>query len=99
MKRISAALIAIAMTAPAAPFALAQGNTSDLLSREQAVEIASKQGMAHVLEAELDDGEWEIEGCSADGRELEIDLHSRTGDILKYDLDRDKDDDCAIVAQ
>lgn len=96
MKTISAALAAIAL---AAPFALAQGTAADLLSREQAIEIAGKQGMAHVLEAELDDGEWEIEGCSADGRELEIDLHSRTGDILKYDLDRDKDDDCAMVAK
>ncbi len=98
MKTISAALIAAALVAPV-PFALAQGTTSDLLSREQAIEIASKQGMAHVKEIELDDGEWEIEGCSADGRELEIDLHSRTGDILKYDLDRDKDDDCAMVAK
>ncbi|ABI76271.1 conserved hypothetical protein [Hyphomonas neptunium ATCC 15444] len=98
MKRISAALIAIALAAPA-PLALAQGTTGDLLTREQALEIASKQGMTHVLEAELDDGEWEIEGCSADGRELDIDLHSRTGDILKYDLDRDTDEDCASVAQ
>lgn len=98
MKIISAALIAIALAAPA-PFALAQGMTGDLLIREQAIEIAAKQGMAHVLEAELDDGEWEIEGCSADGRELEIDLHSCTGDILKYDIDRDKNDDCAMVAR
>lgn len=98
MKRISAALIAIAMAVPA-PLALAQGTTGELLTREQAIEIATKQGVAHVLEAELDDGEWEIEGCSADGRELDIDIHSRTGDILKYDLDRDKDDDCAIVVQ
>lgn len=96
MKAISAALAAIAL---AAPFALAQGTTSDLLSREQVIEIATKQGMVHVKEIELDDGEWEIEGCSADRRELEIDLHSRTGDILKYDLDRDKDDDCAMVAR
>ena len=96
MKAISAALAAIAL---AAPFALAQGTTSDLLSREQAIEIATKQGMVHVKEIELDDGEWEIEGYSADRRELEIDLHSRTGDILKYDLDRDKDDDCAMVAR
>ena len=81
------------------PFALAQGMTGDLLIRERAIEIAAKQGMAHVLEAELDDGEWEIEGCSADGRELEIDLHSCTGNILKYDIDRDKNDDCAMVAR
>lgn len=96
MKRLSATLIALSLTAP---LALAQGLTDDVLSQEQAIEIASKQGMAHVKEIKLDDGEWEIEGCSADGRELEIDLHSRTGDILKYDLDRDTDKDCLRMMQ
>lgn len=95
MKRISAALIA-AIAAPV-PFALAQSAGMDTISREQAIDIASQKGMVHVLEIELDDGEWEIEGCTADGRELEIDLHSRTGEILKYDLDRDTDDDCLRV--
>jgi len=96
MKRISAALIAIALMAPA-PCVLAQGAGNAPISREQAIEIAQKEGMVHVLEIELDDGEWEIEGCNAEGRELEIDVHSHTGEILKYDLDRDMDDDCAIV--
>lgn len=98
MKTMSTALIAIALIAPA-PFALAQGMSGEQLTREQAVEIVTRQGMAQVKEIELDGGEWEVEGCSADGRELEIDLHSRTGDILKYDLDRDKDDDCAVAAR
>lgn len=98
MKRISAALIAIAVAAPA-PFALAQGAATDLLSSDQAIEIATSKGMVHVLDIELDDGEWEIEGCTADGRELELDIHSRTGDILKYDLDRDTDADCLRIMQ
>ncbi|AXE65612.1 hypothetical protein HPO_05240 [Hyphomonas polymorpha PS728] len=96
MKRISAALIAAAIAAPV-PFAFAQSAGTDTISREQAIDIARQKGMVHVLEIELDDGEWEIEGCTADGRELEIDLHRRTGDILKYDLDRDTDDDCLRV--
>lgn len=96
MKRISAALIAAVLAAPV-PFALAQPAGADTISREQAIDIAGQKGMVHVLEIELDDGEWEIEGCTADGRELEIDLHSRTGDILKYDLDRDTDEDCLRV--
>ncbi|MFN3609184.1 MAG: PepSY domain-containing protein [Hyphomonas sp.] len=98
MKRISAALIAIALAAPA-PFALAQGAATDLLSSDRAIEIATSKGMVHVLDIELDDGEWEIEGCTADGRELELDIHSRTGDILKYDLDRDTDADCLRIMQ
>lgn len=98
MKRISAALIAIALAAPA-PLALAQGAATDLLSSDQAIEIATSKGMVHVLDIELDDGEWEIEGCTADGRELELDIHSRTGDILKYDLDRDTDADCLRIMQ
>ncbi len=96
MKRISAVLIAAAIAAPV-PSALAQSAGADTISREQAIDIASQKGMVHVLEIELDDGEWEIEGCTADGRELEIDLHSRTGEILKYDLDRDTDEDCLRV--
>lgn len=93
MKRISAALIALALAAPA-PLALAQTSGAAEISREQAIDIAKRQGMAHVLEIELDDNEWEIEGCSSDGRELDIDVHSRSGDILKYDLDRDTDREC-----
>ncbi|MBA4227211.1 MAG: PepSY domain-containing protein [Hyphomonas sp.] len=96
MKHISAALIAAALAAPV-PFALAQSGGAETISREQAIDIASQKGMVHVLEIELDDGEWEIEGCTADGREVEIDVHSRTGEILKYDLDRDTDDDCLRV--
>lgn len=96
MKRISAVLIAAAIAAPV-PFALAQSAGADTISREQAIDIASQKGMVHVLEIELDDGEWEIEGCTADGREVEIDVHSRTGEILKYDLDRDTDEDCLRV--
>ena len=98
MKRMTAALIAAALIAPV-PFALAQAAGADTISREQATEIARQKGMVRVLEIELDDGEWEIEGCTADGRELEIDLHHHTGDIVKYDLDRYTDKDCAIVAQ
>lgn len=96
MKHISAALIAAALAAPV-PFALAQSGGAETISREQAIDIASQKGMVHVLEIELDDGEWEIDGCTADGREVEIDVHSRTGEILKYDLDRDTDDDCLRV--
>ncbi len=98
MKRMTAALIAAALVAPV-PFAFAQAAGADTISREQATEIASQKGMVRVLDIELDDGEWEIEGCTADGRELEIDVHHRTGDIVKYDLDRDTDKDCAVMAQ
>lgn len=98
MKTMIAALLAAAFAAPAT-LAYAQGTTAATISQEEAIEIASKKGMATVQEIELDGREWEIEGCSADGRELEIDIHSQTGDILKYDLDRDKDDDCAPVTQ
>lgn len=96
MKTLSTALIAALIAAPV-PFAFAQGASQ--ISREQAIEIAGKQGIVHVLEIELDDGEWEIEGCNAQGRELDIDIHAMTGDILKYDLDRDTDRECLAAVK
>lgn len=62
------------------------------LSREDAVYIARSEGMAHIKEVERDDGQWELEGCTRNGREIEIDIHGRTGEILELDIDDDSDD-------
>lgn len=96
---IAAPLIALAFAVPA-PLVLAQGDialpaTSGYsVTREQALDIARAEGMTQLREIERDDGKWEIEGCTADRMEIELDIHGRTGDILKLEIERDDDDDC-----
>jgi hypothetical protein len=52
--------------------------------------------MTRVREVERDDGKWELEGCTADRREIELDIRRSTGEIVKFEIDRDDDDhdDC-----
>lgn len=102
MKTLMIPAALLMLTAPA-PLALAddddrlRGSASPervyTLSREDAVRIARGEGMTRVKEVERDDGQWELEGCTRNGREIEIDIHDRTGEILELDID-DDDDDC-----
>lgn len=96
MKTLSIALIGLALAVPAS-FALAQGAGNDRISVQQVVDIATEKGIVQVTKIELDDGKWEVEGCTADGRELELDLRSSTGDVLKEKLDHQPDNDCAAL--
>ncbi|KCZ99764.1 hypothetical protein HPO_05235 [Hyphomonas polymorpha PS728] len=100
MKALMTSLALLALAAPA-PIALADdeyglrggGGTGGVtISREEAVRIARAEGMTRVKEIERDDGKWELEGCTRNGREIEIDIHGRTGAVL--DLEIDEDDDC-----
>jgi uncharacterized membrane protein YkoI len=65
----------------------------DLISAEQAREIALKEAPGLVTELELDDRDfakgwkWEVEVLNADGREVEVDLDAKTGRVLKVDKD------------
>lgn len=88
----------LAMTAAiAAPAALAFADDDDhrdhergvAVSREEAIEIARSVGLATLDEIELDDGDWEIEGYTADGREIDVEIDARTGEIEEVDIDDD----------
>ena len=57
------------------------------VSAEQAIAIARSVGLVRVTEVECDDGEWEVEGYDARGREIEVEIDSRTGRIT--DVERD----------
>lgn len=91
MKTILAASLAAVMLAAPASLALAdddyRGSVS--VSKEQALEIARGYGLDRLKEIELDDGEWEIEGCTADGYEIEIDVNARSGRVTELEIDRD----------
>lgn len=103
MKTLMTASLALLMIAAPAPLALADDDdgarrTSGserayTLTRADAVGIARAEGMTRVKEVERDDGKWELEGCTRDGREIEIDIHDASGAILELEVDED-DDDC-----
>ena len=55
---------------------------------KRAIEIALQNGIKTVHDVDLeDDGDWQIEGRDADGRELEIELSATDGSIRKIDRD------------
>lgn len=96
-------IASLALLAVAAPAPLALANDDGLragsaergytLSRDEAAQIARAEGMSRIKETERDDGKWEMEGCTRDGREIEIDIDGRSGAILELEIDED-DDDC-----
>lgn len=93
MKSLHAALLALAIAAPA-PLALAQQATPQTVTLEQAIDIARAQGIVEFLKIERDDGKWEMEGCDATAHELEVDIHAQSADLLKIKRDRTPDTEC-----
>ena len=95
MKSFSMTAGAALMLALPASFAFADHHGGSFkIDRAQAIEIAKTEGMVRVLETDRDDGKWELEGCTADKREIEIDIHGQTGEILSVETDSDYEDDC-----
>ncbi|HEX4916705.1 MAG TPA: PepSY domain-containing protein [Limnobacter sp.] len=64
-----------------------------LISAEQAKTLALKEAPGVVTELELDDRDfakgwkWEVEVVNAEGKEVEVDLDAKTGQVLKVDKD------------
>ncbi|MEX1252330.1 MAG: hypothetical protein WEA77_14210 [Hyphomonas sp.] len=99
MKNFSSAIAVLALAAPA-PLALAQGEGFSAsaapvcgISREDDSSIARDKGMSRVRKVERDDGKWEPEGCTADRKEIEVDIRRGAGDMVKFEIDNDDDDD------
>lgn len=92
---LATALMGLALTAPvSAAFADDDDDRYGFkVTRAEAIAIAEANGMYYIEEIERDDGKWELEGCTADRREIEIDIHGQTGRILELEID-DYDDDC-----
>jgi uncharacterized membrane protein YkoI len=99
MKRVLAmAFIGFAIAAPA-PIALADDDDdyhehrrNYRVSQTEAKYIAHDYGLAWFKEIKRGNGNWEIEGCTGDGQEIEIDISGRTGEIVK--LEYEDDDKC-----
>jgi uncharacterized membrane protein YkoI len=83
---VSACIALLAM--PAAPAAQADRECRGLpVTRAQAIETAASVGLVRVKEVDCDDGEWEVEGWNAAGREMEVEIDARTGRIKEIEYD------------
>jgi len=56
------------------------------IGQERALEIARGQGVATVDEIKLDEGLWEIEGRTSEGRRIEVEINAQNGAIVKREL-------------
>lgn len=65
----------------------APAGTTAQLTIDDARRIAGENGMKTFKELKLDDGRWEAEGRDGAGREMEIEIHARTGAVLKIEYD------------
>ena len=97
MKRVLAmAFIGLAITA-SAPIAFADDDDDHRgrgynVSQYEAMDIAHSFGLAWFKEIKRGNGNWEIEGCTGDGQEIEIDISGRSGEVIK--LEYEDDDKC-----
>jgi hypothetical protein len=96
MKKLVAASVAALFIAAPAPLAFAYDEVryfgGPSVSLDDAIAIAQAYGLVYLKEVKLDDGEWEVEGCTADGGEIEVEIHAHTGQLLELEIERD--DDC-----
>ena len=56
------------------------------ISQERALEIARGQGVATVEEVKLEEGLWEIEGRTSEGRRIEVEINAENGAVVKREL-------------
>jgi hypothetical protein len=83
MRKFLMPVAAIAMLGATVP-ALAY-DSGDLLSMQQALDIATDIGIATVSDTEFVGNEWQIEGRDITGRYIEVDVDATTGAVLNVD--------------
>jgi hypothetical protein len=77
--------VGLAMALLLAPAARADEACRVGLTYQQAVDVARSVGLVRVEKVECDDGEWEVEGWDALGREIEVEIDARTGRIKEVE--------------
>lgn len=56
------------------------------IPQARALEIAQAQGVAHVRESRLRRGVWKVEGRTADGRDIEVEIDAHSGEVVKREV-------------
>jgi hypothetical protein len=83
MRKFLMPIAAVAMLGATVP-ALAY-DSGDLLSMQQALDIATSLGVVTVSDTEFAGNEWQIEGRDVTGRYIEVDVDATTGAVLNVD--------------
>lgn len=78
-------IAAVALGLLASP---AMAQAQDPVTEEQAISIAERHGMVRLKDVDREDYGWEVEGWTADGREIEVEIN-RDGSIREIDIDDD----------
>jgi uncharacterized membrane protein YkoI len=56
------------------------------IPQARALEIAAAQGVARVREVELRRGVWKVEGFTAQGRAVEVEIDAHSGEVVKREF-------------
>ncbi|MBP2241774.1 putative membrane protein YkoI [Cytobacillus eiseniae] len=75
-----------------APISIKKNDLTKKLTKNEAIAIATKETPGKVVDADYDDGEYEIEIHTAT-HEVEYEIDARTGQILEKDMEKFDDDD------
>ncbi|MDX2234047.1 MAG: PepSY domain-containing protein [Hyphomonadaceae bacterium] len=88
----AAALAATAWPAPAE--ARRGGRDGEVVAatvtREAAIETARGLGLIRVREVKLRDGLWKVEGWSAEGLDVEVEIDAGSGAVVKHEIYRSR---------
>ena len=60
-------------------------DSGDLLSMQDALDVATNVGLVTVSHTEFAGDEWQIEGRDRSGRYMEVDVDVNTGEVLNVD--------------
>ena len=83
MRKYLISTVAVAALGLATP-ALAY-DSNDVVSMQEAMDVATDIGLVTVSHTEFAGDEWQIEGRDMSGRYLEVDVDAATGDVLNVD--------------
>lgn len=89
MKRKHTQTAIFALAAASATVVLADDDYAGRFAVDhgQAAQIAAGAGMATIEEMERDDGYWEVEGYTAKGCEIELEIDGQSGAIVEREID------------
>lgn len=93
MFKLTAVTVLAAATALSGAAYAQSVSTRPEQSAMQIAQLLTGQGY-RVLEIERDDGRYEVKAINRDGQCVELDVHRRSGDILRTKAD----DDCSLAA-
>jgi hypothetical protein len=79
-KYLIPAVVVLGLATPASA-----DDSADVISMQQAVDVATDIGLATISHTQFAGDEWQIEGKDLSGRYIEVDVDAVTGAVLNVD--------------